>query len=175
MQALVDAFARIAEIERKLAGMVRHGTVAEVDPGKGLMRLKLGTATGGGDMLGPWVPYSQSAGALKAHIPPAVGQQFSMISPSGDFRQAVAVPLTWSNANGAPSNKGDENVITYGDIVVTMQADALRLAVGGVSLTISGNGIEIEGGRVRHNGKNIGDTHVHGGIERGGSRTDPPS
>lgn len=175
MRALVEAYSRIAELERRVAGMVRHGPIAEVDPAAGTVRLDLGAATGGGRMLSPPIPYSQTAGALKAHIPPTVGQQMTIMAPSGDWRQAVALPLTWSDNNASPSGAGDENVITFGDVNITLKADALRVAVGGVSLSISAEGVAIEGGKVTHNGTDIGDSHVHGGVDRGGSNTNPPA
>lgn len=34
--------------------------------------------------------------------------------------------------------------------------------------------LDVNGAHVNHNGTNIGDDHVHGGIERGGSNTDGP-
>jgi phage baseplate assembly protein gpV len=174
MRALVEAFARISELERKLSGMVRHGPIAEVDPAAGTVRLDLGAATGGGRMLSPAVPYSQMAGGLKAHIPPTVGQQMTMISPSGDWRQAVAVPLSWGGGNASPSAVGDENVITYGGATITLKGDALSVVIGGVSLTISADGLEITGGKVTHDGKDIGSSHIHGGVITGpGTTTEP--
>jgi phage baseplate assembly protein V len=148
MRALVEAFSRIAEIERRQAGMIRHGTVAEVDPAAGTVRIKLGTATGGGDLLSPPVPYSQMAGGLKAHIPPTVGQQFTMFSPSGDYRQAVALPLTWSDENESPGTEGDQNVVTFGDVKVEMGAGELRVSVGASSITLTAGGIVLQAPRI---------------------------
>lgn len=50
----------------------------------------------------------------------------------------------------------------------------LTLTSGGVSIAISPAGVAINGGTVTHNGKNIGDTHVHGGVTAGGSDTSTP-
>lgn len=191
MRELVEVAARVAELERRVTGMMRHGTVHEVDPAKGQMRLKLGDADNGEPFLSPWVPYSQLAGAIKAHIPPAVGQQFTLAAPNGDWQQAVAVPLTWSNANASPSGAGDENVVTYGNVRMTLKNDLVKVVVGGLSFeltsakaevnvggvtfTVAGGGVDITGGQVRHNGKNIGSTHIHGGVMSGGSLTDVPA
>lgn len=191
MKALPELLARVAELERKFAGFARHGTVAEVDPSAGRVRLKLGTSEDGGDFLGPWVPYSQMMGALKAHIPPSVGQQFTMLSPGGDWRQAVAVPMTQSSANGSPSAAGDENVITYGDVEMKLRSGEVEITVGGSSFKIEDGGVTIksggvtwaltgggeatDGGSVTHNSKNIGDTHKHTGVMSGPSLTGPPA
>lgn len=175
MKQIAELVGRVAELERKVFGMMRHGTVAEVDTAKGLMRMKLGEATGGGDFLGPWVPYSQLAGAIKAHVPPSVGQQFTMIAPSGDWRQAVAVPMTWSEQNEAPSQAEDENVVTYGDVRLTLKSDSLTVKVGGVTFVVSDDGVTITGGKVTHDGKNIGSTHIHGGVTPGPGTTSVPA
>lgn len=171
---LVEVAARVADLERRMAGFARHGTVAEMDTGKARVRLKLGESTAGGDFLSPWVPYAQIAGALKAHIPPAVGQQFTLLAPSGDWAQAVALPLTWSEGNPSPSAAEDENVVTYGDVTITLGAGGITFTVGGVSLALTGGGVSIDGGEVTHNGKNIGSTHEHGGVEAGGAKTSGP-
>lgn len=175
MRDLAAIAGRIADLERRVFGMMRHGTVAEVDPAQSRVRLRLGDSTAGGDFLGPWVPYSQIAGALRAHIPPSVGQQMTLVSPSGDMRQAVAVPLTFSDDIPAPSEAGDQNVITYGDVTLTLQSDRLSVAVGGVSFVISADGVTITGGRVEHDGRNIGSSHIHGGVTPGPGTTGIPA
>lgn len=166
---------RLAEVERRLAGVVRHGPIAEVDPSAGTVRLDLGPSTDGGRQLSPPIPYAQTAGALKAHIPPTVGQQMTMISPSGDWRQAVAMPMTWSDHNSSPSAKGDENLVTFGGVEISLRADAIEVKVGGVSFAISDAGVDITGGAVRHNGRNIGHDHIHGGVRSGAENTQPPA
>lgn len=175
MDMLAEVVGRIAELERRVAGIVRHGTVAQVDPAAARVRLRLGTADDGGDFLSPWVPYAQIAGALKAHVPPTPGQQFSLIAPAGDWRQAFAVPLTWTTNNPAPSGAGDENVITYGSVNLRLRADGLRIVVGGVTMEVTPSGVAITGGRVTHNGTNIGSDHHHGGVMPGGGVSGPPT
>ena len=67
--------ARIAELERRLSNVARHGNVAEVDFAKQMVRLELGQGANSKPFLGPWVPYGLTAGALKVHSPPSVGIQ----------------------------------------------------------------------------------------------------
>lgn len=167
MQELAELAMRVAELERKLAGMVRHGTVAEVDTAQGLVRLKFGTADGGGDFLGPWVPYGQTAGAVKAHIPPSVGQQMTVISPSGDWRQSIALPMTWSNENASPGS-GADPVITYGSVRIEVRTDGVKVSVGGASVELTANAfkmladlVKAEGASLKHNAKEVGDKHGH--------------
>lgn len=192
IRELVEIAARVAELERRIAGVMRHGVVAEVDPEKQRVRLDFGPSHGGeGKFLSPWVPYAQFSGALKVHTPPTVGQQMTAMSPTGDFRQAVAIPLTHSDQNPSPSGAGDQNVVTYGNVTMTLADDLVRsevggltfeltsaaaqITIGGVTFKVSGAGVEITGGTVKHDGKNIGSTHIHGGVIPGGGTTDVPA
>jgi phage baseplate assembly protein gpV len=191
MREVVELAARIAELERRFSGVMRHGTVEEVDAGKQRVRLNFGKDMGGEPFLSPWVPYAQIAGALKVHTPPSKGQQFTALSPNGDWQQAVALPMTWSDQNKSPSSKGDENVLTYANVTVTIKDDlskvvvgaaslnvasaAVTIKVGGVNVEITDAGVAITGGKVTHDGKNIGSTHIHGGVVPGGGVTDVPA
>ncbi|SFK76672.1 phage baseplate assembly protein V [Shimia haliotis] len=176
IRELVELAARIAELERRFSGMMRHGTVAEVDTEAQRIRLDFGPAHGiSGRFLSPWIPYAQFSGALRVHTPPSIGQQFTAMSPNGDFQQAVAVPLTHSSGNPSPSTAADQNVLHFGAVTVTLAEDSLEIAVGGVRFKVDGANVEITGGEVRHNGKNIGDSHIHSGVRSGPSVTGTPA
>ena len=49
------------------------------------------------------------------------------------------------------------------------------LQVGAVTVTISAAGVAIVSPSLTHNGQDIGDTHVHGGVVVGGSNTGVPA
>jgi phage baseplate assembly protein gpV len=174
MREIVELAARIAELERRFSGMMRHGTIEEVDPGKHRIRLKFGTDVEGKSFLSPWIPYAQVAGALKIHMPPSIGQQFTLMAPGGDWQQAVAVPLTWSDQNPAPSESGEENVLTLGDVRMTLEDGRIQISAAGATLELTGNGLSVTGGEVRHDGRNIGSTHTHGGVALGTAETQAP-
>ena len=190
MRELVELASRVADLERRFSGVVRHGTVEEVDPGKQIVRLKFGEDKDGNPFLSPWVPYAQIAGALKVHTPPTKGQQMSTLSPTGDWMQAVALPMHWSDQNPSPSQAGNENVLTYGNVRATIKDDLCRVVVGGCTLevtsahvkitiggvthTIDGGGVTTEGGRIEHDGKNIGKDHRHRDVAPGGGLTGHP-
>lgn len=173
MRAIIDLAARVSALERRVAGSMRHGTVAEVDPAEGWVRLDLGPGDGGA-LLSPRIPYAQMAGALKAHVPPSVGQQMTVLAPTGDMQQGVAMPLTWSDANPSPGDSADI-AITLGDVRIDMNGSGLTLAVGGVTLEISGAGLKVRGGRIEHDEVNVGSTHTHGGVVSGPSDTLEPN
>jgi len=144
MRELVEAVARVAELERRVAGMVRHGTVEQVDPQKQRVRLRLG-GTDDKPFIGPWVPYAQIAGALKVHTPPSVGQQMTLLSPTGDPRQAVALPMTWSNQNASPSQKGDEHVLTFGSCRIELRGNEIVVKVPRILIECDGSTFELTG------------------------------
>lgn len=198
MRELSELAARVAELERRFSGVLRHGTVAKVNPAKQRVRLKMGSATnGGGDFLSPWVPYAQIAGALKVHTPPTEGQQLTLMSPAGDWRQGVAVPMTFSGGNTSPSEAGDENVITFGGFTIKLDADELRISIGSTVVSITAEGVSIIGdvsidgnvfvtenvfvnGDVLVDGDVIASNvslvhHTHGGVASGLSNTNPPT
>lgn len=187
---LVELASRVAELERRFSGTMRHGTVEEVDPAKQIIRLNFGESDDGKPFLSPWIPYAQIAGALKVHTPPSKGQQFTLLSPTGDWQQAVAMPLTWSNQNPSPSQNGDEHVLTFGqvkgtikdklfetkvgDTIVEQTDSKVTIKVGGVTMEISASGVAITGGRVSHDGLNIGSTHKHRDVMPGAGLTGIP-
>ena len=191
MRELAELVARVAELERRVAGTMRHGRVAEVNASEAWVRLDFGPATGGGRFLSPKIPYAQIAGALKVHTPPSEGQQMTMISPSGDWSQAVAVPMTWSNANESPSDQESEHVLTYGDWRITLKEQSLKfecgdltlektnsgmsLAVGGTTWSFTSAGLTQTGGQIDHDGHRIDKTHKHTDVMSGPTLTGPPA
>jgi hypothetical protein len=51
---------------------------------------------------------------------------------------------------------------------------AVTIKVGGVNVEVSDAGVAISGGKVTHQTKNIGSSHIHGGVVPGGGLTDVP-
>jgi hypothetical protein len=118
------------------------------------------------------------------------------IAPDGDHAQAFGMPLGWSNANASPSQRADEDVDARGQSKDTTRGDlrkievggasievtpgAVKITAGGATLTISGGKIaltgdaEFSGGKVSHNGHDIGETHQHVGVRSGSSLTGRP-
>lgn len=138
---------RLADLERRLENTDRYGTVQDVDPAKQRVRLRIG-GTDAEPMLSPWVPYAQTAGALKLHSPPSVGQQMLIHSPDGDLRQGVASGMTWSNQNVSPSQKGDEHVLTFGQATITLRGGELIIQVGSSTITMTSGNIKLVSPRI---------------------------
>lgn len=178
---------RLAELERRDRNRSRIGTVKEVDPVKGQARVELAN----GFMTG-WMPWQeQAAGSARTHFPLSIGQQVRVRSQNGDLTDAEIEASLPSDTNTRPSQKGDEYVVLeVGStrIAVSDGGGTASITVGSSTLTITDGvvmlesavinlkgAVKIEGASVTHNGKNIGDTHIHGGVMAGPATTDVPA
>ncbi len=112
------------------------------------------------------------------------GAEFLLIALGGDQGDLVALPL------GNPSqrmgklpakqvglyNSGGDRIMLRPDGTIEVAAGtALSVKVEGVTFNISAAGVDIQGGKVTHNGKNIGDDHEHKDVTPGSALTGPPA
>lgn len=149
---LAALFRRVNDVERRLDNSARHGVVSDVDAAKHLVRLKIG-GTDDDPQKSPWIPYGQIAGAMKVHSVPSVGQNMTAFSPTGDHRQAIALPFTWNNDNPSPSQNADEHVITFGNLKIVAKADSLSIAVGSSEIAFDESSINVIAGTIITVGK----------------------
>lgn len=149
---------------------LKVGPVEVIDAEKGY-RLKLG-GTDDDPFLSPFYPHPETG---KTSVPLKKGQIVGVINPSGDPRQGVMFRGGYSDEHSSPNGDMEANVFEDAGVRVTVADGALVIVAGGVTMTISGVGVSITGGRVEHDGKNIGSSHVHGGVVPGGADTDVPS
>lgn len=138
---LADIYKRIAELDRRQQNAKRTGTIHEVDAKKGLARVMLKNEgdDGGKPYLGPWMPWGEiSAGAIKTHFPPSVGQQVKVVSESGDLSDAEIDMSIPSNDNPRPHDKEAEGVITVGDTRIFFSGDAVKIKSPRIDLNPEG-------------------------------------
>ncbi|QHW25640.1 phage baseplate assembly protein [Rhizobium leguminosarum bv. viciae 248] len=76
---------------------------------------------------------------------------------------------------GLYGQHGDRMTISDGGTIELQAGESVSVKIGGVTFVVSAEGVDITGGHVKHNGKNIGSTHKHGGVVAGGDDTDVPS
>lgn len=169
---LIDA---IVEHDRRLGATDWRGKVTDVDTAKKLSRIAIGKNSDGEVIKSPWLPYSQTAGALKIHSAPSIGQLMSVRSSTGDLEQGTLEPFHWSDDNPSPSESGDEHVLTLGDVRVTLTGGGITLVAGGVTFVFSGAGFVQTGGKQEHDGKNVGSDHKHTDVEPGPALTGIPA
>lgn len=154
--SISDPIQAISELMRLVHNMVRVGTIHSVDhggPGKpARVRVKVG------ELLTDWRPYHESrAGGTSTWNPPTVGEQATVLSPSGDLSAAVVLVGLNSTGQPAPSNDPDKTVTRYADgaeIEYDHAAHALRATLPGggtavltvpVSVTIDTEQVTITG------------------------------
>lgn len=152
---------RVSELERRLANVVRYGTITEVDPSNARARV-----TFGGETESAWLPFSTSrAGGARVWSPPVRGEQVVVFSPMGDTAAGVITGSVPNDAFPPPSSDG-----------ATYRIDM----PGGVSISVAGGSISITApGNIVVNGDVIADgislkTHVHDGVQVGSSNTGEP-
>lgn len=165
-------FERLTALEQMAAAANVTGKVTDVDAARGLYRQTIGKDQDGQDVKSPWIPYSQHAGALKAHIPPSIGQQMVLLS-NGTMESGVGIPLSWSDSNPSPHNAGNEHRITFRGVTIDF-TDGLKVTIGGTIFEFTSAGFKQTGGRMEHDGKNVGKDHRHDGIVPGGAPTGLP-
>lgn len=84
----------IADLRRRIDNMIRLGTIAEVDHAKALCRVKSGAITTG------WLPFfTRRAGTTNEWDPVSVGEQCTVLSPSGELAQGTVLVGLYSTAN----------------------------------------------------------------------------
>lgn len=196
---LVEAFQRIQQLEHRTARMFRPATVAEVDNAKQRVRVHLDEPEAN-RVLSPWLPHAQFAApdnGLKAHTPMKQGQAVSLLAAAGELRQAVVLPFTWSDAAPSPGSE-DHPVLTFGQWKVEAKGDSIKASFGGSSLELTPSAFEVnvngasikldadafrmiaklvkaEGESLKHNEKDVGDTHKHTEVMPGPALTGPPA
>jgi len=151
---------QLADIERRLLSAVRVATITAVDAGNARARV-----TFGGETQSAWLAFTAGrAGGARVWAPPVVGEQVVVVCPSGDTAQGVILGSIPSDAFPAPSSDGGAYQISLPGGVV------IAVAGGAVNITAPG-GVTINGASLTHNGVNVGDTHVHGGVVPGPATT----
>ncbi|PZU95567.1 MAG: hypothetical protein DI527_00735 [Chelatococcus sp.] len=154
MADLADIFtrlvARIARIERRVVNGVRHGTVepGSLDLTNKTVRLRIG-GTDEKPLLSPPVRYAQHAGKFKLHLPPSDGQQMTLLSPTGDFKQGLAIPFGWGGENPSPSDKDDEAVFTIGSTKFLVKGDEVFVQRGEQTFHLKPSGeVHVKGSKI---------------------------
>jgi len=100
----------IVDLRRRLDNMIRPGTIYAVDHVNARCRVKTGK------LLSGWLRYFVGrAGAVRRHSAPTLGEQCTVLSPSGEM--AVGFVLVGLNSDEfpAPSDNPELDSMTYAD------------------------------------------------------------
>ena len=165
---------RLVEVERRVAGTEFRGRVKDIDADKHQVRVVIGADPEGEEVLSPWLPVGQTAGQLKIHDMPSVGQQVRVTSASGDIEQGAVEPMHWSEGYDPPSDDPDVKVLTFPGVRIDLEESSLKVTVGDTIWHLTPDGLHLvaghivnEGDELSHNGINVGHDHKHRDVEPG--------
>ena len=190
----MQTIAMNAESQRRLHNIATIGTVTHINADKALMRLAVG------DNVTDWVNIPTiAAGQVRVWRCPSVGEQYLLVSPSGELANAIPVMSLYSDHHPSPSINPNEIRIRYNDTdfcsidvvnsqltmhisQITNQA-ATSIVWDTPSATVTGN-LQVDGAincgksitaadEVTASGIDL-TTHTHGGVRSGASSTGQP-
>ena len=137
-----------------------------------------------------WVPMSAPfiGNGFGIAVGPSIGDMVIVDYHEGDQDSPFVVNRIYSKKTKAPVAQSGEIVIQHqsGALIKIDQTGAMTITVNGQPLTVTApniniNGdvtisgaLDVNGGHVNHGGTNIGNNHVHGGVQSGPSTTSNP-
>ncbi len=106
----------VVELARRLAGVVRLGTVEEADYVRARVRVRYDTDAAGEPVVTAWLPWlTTRAGGDRSWWAPEAGEQVVLLSPSGELGQAVVLPGVYQRAHPANGERADLSRVDWGN------------------------------------------------------------
>lgn len=171
----------VEDLRRRLASVIMVGQVSEISGDKVRLTFDDADASTKEPFKGPLTRRASAAGNAgaghKERNRPAMGETMAMLNPNGEIGpHSRLIPYGPTDDSGEPAgDEGYPRIFSEGNASIAMKAGEIRMKVGGITFTVTDGEINITGGTIKHDGKSIDKGHVHGGIVRGGSNTDPPA
>jgi phage baseplate assembly protein V len=120
------------ELDRRIANIIRIGTVAALDEVNATATVKLDDNLTTTSL--PWVTH-RAANTITWSAP-RVGEQVLVLAPSGELAQGVILPAIYQDLYPAPVNTKDRETIVYPD----GSAVDYNSATNTLTVTVSGTG-----------------------------------
>lgn len=134
---------RVSELERRLANLLRHGTVEALDESSARVKVRCG------EILTGWLPfYTRRAGEDRSWWAPEPGEQVTVLSPSGEMAQGSVLPALYRDAHPAPADSKDVCRIEFkagGFAQYDRESGALTVSAEGLVRLIGKGKVEIVG------------------------------
>jgi len=132
----------IAELNRRLANIMRIGLVKEIDYKKARVRVKVG------EFLTDWLPWvTARAGEDRSWFPVSIGEQVIVLSPYGELSLGVVLPAIYQ---APPESKKEVSSVVFKDkhhLEIDV-VDKITLKVGESSIEMTKEGIELKAKRI---------------------------
>uniref|UniRef100_A0A3B0IVR8 Gp5/Type VI secretion system Vgr protein OB-fold domain-containing protein n=1 Tax=Wolbachia endosymbiont of Aleurodicus dispersus TaxID=1288877 RepID=A0A3B0IVR8_9RICK len=144
----------IAELQRKLANIVRIGVIKEIDYDKAKVRVQIG------ELLTDYLPWITSkAGKDRDWSPPDIDEQVMIFSPLGELSLGVVLGGIYQEKYAAPENKKEINSIKFQDGTRLLYdkdkhhleievVDKITLKAGESSIEMTKSGIKLKAERI---------------------------
>lgn len=136
------------DLGRRLANIIRLGSIFEIDYNVAKARIKIG------NLETDWLPWlTTNSGENKSWNPPEIDEQVVIFSPCGELNQGVILPSLYRT--NAPENSGNIQSVTFADgskISFDRSSGNLDLDIkGNATIKVAGNA-EIEAAEVTMKG-----------------------
>ena len=130
-------FQQTADLQRRLANLIKAGVVQSVDLPNARCRVTIG------DILTAPLPFlSAKAGPDKTWHPPEVGEQVIVLAPSGELTAGFVLGGVYTTTNPPPSSSPDVSTMVFSDGATATYDRALHslnltLPASGSSLVVN--------------------------------------
>lgn len=133
-----------SDLERRLALLIRYGTVQEADYAAARVRVAMGGA------VSHWLPWiTLRAGGDRSWWAPEPGEQVLVLSPSGETAQGVVLGSIFRAAHPAPAASPDVDRRVYADGAVVeydREAHRLHALIPGDVILEASKGVNVKAG-----------------------------
>ena len=165
----------LAEHDRMIAGVVKTCYVVALD----LAAKPPMCRVSDGEWVSAWVRWhSQAAGKARHWRVPSMGEQGTLLSPSGDVSQGTFVPGLFGDAGPAPDNRDhverwlfdDGGSLTYDwqakSYSIVLPTGSVDIKVGGSSATVTDSDVYVKSGHITLDGPSLlkGDVEIDGNV-----------
>jgi len=129
---LAHVLAEVAELNRRLSNIVRHGTIEEVWEGRVRVRMDEPQGAGGQPFLSPWLAQGDThSGNVVEEQPFKKGQNVTLLCPGGDPNQATLWPFSPNQDNPrADFASDDHHTYQFGDLRLQRNGDHYHIQQG---------------------------------------------
>ncbi|WP_434732552.1 phage baseplate assembly protein V [Wolbachia endosymbiont of Zygogramma bicolorata] len=147
----------IAELNRRLANIIRIGLVKEIDYEKARVRVKVG------EFLTDWLPWiTTRAGEDRSWFSPDIDEQVMVLSPYGELSLGVVLPAIYQEKYPPPESKKEVSSVKFQDGTKLSYdkenhhleidvVDKITLKVEGSSVEMTKDGIKLKAQRINLN------------------------
>lgn len=118
----------LIELSRRLENLIRIGTIHSIDHAAVRVRVQIG------NIETQWLPWLEHrAGQTTTWDPPTVGEQVTVLSPSGELAGGIVLRGLHSAAIAPPSHSPDTHVIRFPDgALITYDHASSHLEASGI-------------------------------------------